>query len=117
MPTSSFKGLCVMSLENRNGLDQVLIRLPFFPTRLRSAKNKEVRRVDDGQRSSLRTLVSEFQRRRLILVLETPCIMLHLVNAGQFDPVTLELDGDAHFSARISPADILVSTPAGNMIK
>ncbi len=106
--------LCVETVSMRivfGQPDQIFFRFPFFPTCLRSAKDEEVWRVDDCQMSSVRALVSEFQGRRLIVILETPRIMLHLVNAGQLDPVTLELDSDAHLPAGISPAYILAATP------
>ena len=91
--------------------DQIFFCFPFFPTRFPSAKDEKVWRVDDCQMFSLRALVGEFQGRRLIVVLETLRIMFHLVNAGQLDTVTLELDGDAHLPAGITPADILAATP------
>src|SRR5690349_13349699 len=60
----------------------------------------------DGQAPSLRTVVIQHHRRRLIVELQREGIVLHLVDSRQFNAVTFKLNGRAHFPAWIEPAHV-----------
>jgi hypothetical protein len=87
-------------------MQEFLFGFPFLPSSGGRANDKEVGRVENAQPLSARTFVVQFDLNRLIIELEDAGIVLHLVYAGEFDPMTLELNGDAHLPARIASADV-----------
>jgi hypothetical protein len=45
----------------------------------------------------------------LVVILQNARIVLHLVDERQFNPMTLELDGEPHLAARISTGDVIAT--------
>ena len=85
---------------------EFLLRLPFLPTNRIVADHEEVRCVEHPHAPAVRTVVEQFYRWRLIEILQHMCIVFHLVDGGQFDPVAFELDRHPHLLAWISSAHV-----------
>ncbi|MGA7238183.1 MAG: hypothetical protein WBY44_21030 [Bryobacteraceae bacterium] len=62
--------------------------------------------MNNAQTPSGRRRIVQLDLNGLIIELEYFGIMLHLVYAGEFDPVTLELDRDTHLAAGVTAADV-----------
>src|SRR5437870_4568124 len=75
---------------------------PFLPTGRVAADYEVVRRVPDAHLPTALRLVHELDRWWLIVKLQSPRVMLVLVQRRQFDVMALRLDGDAHLSARVA---------------
>ena len=87
-------------------VQEFLFGFPFLPTGGGRAHHEEVGRMENAQALSTSTFVVQFDLNGLIVKLEDVGIVLHLVNAGKFDPMAFELDGDSHFPAGITAADV-----------
>lgn len=81
--------------------EELLFGFPFLPSGVSGADHKEVGSMHDAYASSAEAFVVQLDRDRLIEELEDVWIVLHLVNAGKLDSMAFELDGDAHFPARV----------------
>ena len=62
--------------------------------------------MENAQMLSTNAFVVQLDLNGLIVKLEDVGVVLHLVYAGEFDPMTFELDGDAHFPAGVTAADV-----------
>jgi hypothetical protein len=92
-----------------NSALQAAAGLPPFstpPIRLLFANDEEIWSVEDTHPLSGRTLIIEFDCGRLVEIFEDTSVVFHLVNASQFDPMTLELDGHTHLPARIAAGHV-----------
>lgn len=85
-------------------------RLPLFPGCPIGSQNKEVGGVVVTYLAPRRVGVLNLKGWGLVVELQNLFVMFHLVDGPQFDLVALELDGQPHFSARISAADV-IGTP------
>ena len=71
--------------------------------------------MEDSNVPALGSVVIQRKGGRLIVVLEHVRVMLHLAHERQFDPMALELDGNAQLPAWVTTADVAeaASHPAG----
>src|SRR5271157_735308 len=86
-----------------------LFCLAFFPSCASGPYHKIVRRVENYDPLALSTLVLQFERRRLIPILEDVGVMLKLIDCCQFDSMAFELNGGSHFPAGVPTTNVIVA--------
>ena len=67
--------------------------------------------MHDRKTSSVCSVIGEWNRGRLVVILQHAGIVLHLVDERQFNSMTLELDSEPHFAARIPAGDVFATAP------
>ena len=93
---------------------QVCFRFPLIPTGFLFSDNEKVRSVEHAHSLSGGTFIVQLDCRRLVKILQDSGVVLHFVDAGQFDSMAFELDGHAHFPAGIAPGNVrLAPSPHG----
>src|SRR5258708_24816134 len=85
---------------------QFLVYFAFNPSGAFLAKDEVVRGVQHTESFSMGTFIIQLNRWRLVVVFQDVCVMLQLVYDRQFNAMALELDGHAHFLARIPAGHI-----------
>jgi hypothetical protein len=91
-------------------LQEFVLGFPFLPADTGSAYNEKVRCMEDAQSLATGALVLQFDLDGLIVELKDVHIVLHFVNASEFNPMAFELNRDAHLPAWIAAADIRPAT-------
>src|SRR5215831_2733047 len=87
-------------------LHELVFHFALDPPTAIGAEHKEIRRVEDADGLAFRARVHEFDGARLIIELEDRGVMLKLIDGRQFAPMTLKLNGAAHFLTGITPCHI-----------
>jgi hypothetical protein len=91
-------------------LQEFVLGFPFLPADTGGAYNEEVRCMEDAQSLSCGAFVVQFDLDGLIVELQDVHIVLHFVNASEFNPMAFELNRDAHLPAWVPAADIRPAT-------
>src|SRR5262249_30164973 len=87
-------------------LQELVFHFALDPPTAIVTEHKEIRGVEDANGLALRAWVHEFDGARLIIELEDCWVMLQLIDGRQFAPMTLKLNGTAHFLTGITTSHI-----------